>query len=140
MVLNLDFNSDKSIYVQIKEEITKAIASGELKINESLPSVRSMAENIGVNLHTVNKSYNELKEEGFLNIDRRKGAIVAQLPMKIDNTTRQKNKLDLELLVAKSYLSGISKEEFLSLSSSLFDKYEVKYYPGQKEEIDTDPM
>ena len=122
------FNSDKSIYVQIKEEITKAIASGELKINESLPSVRSMAENIGVNLHTVNKSYNELKEEGFLNIDRRKGAIVAQLPMKIDNTTRQKNKLDLELLVAKSYLSGISKEEFLSLSSSLFDKYEVKYY------------
>ncbi|HDX7200470.1 TPA: GntR family transcriptional regulator [Clostridioides difficile] len=128
MVLNLDFNSDKSIYVQIKEEITKAIASGELKINESLPSVRSMAENIGVNLHTVNKSYNELKEEGFLNIDRRKGAIVAQLPMKIDNTTRQKNKLDLELLVAKSYLSGISKEKFLSLSSSLFDKYEVKYY------------
>ncbi|HBE9729521.1 TPA: GntR family transcriptional regulator [Clostridioides difficile] len=128
MVLNLNFNSDKSIYVQIKEEITKAIASGELKINESLPSVRSMAENIGVNLHTVNKSYNELKEEGFLNIDRRKGAIVAQLPMKIDNTTRQKNKLDLELLVAKSYLSGISKEEFLSLSSSLFDKYEVKYY------------
>lgn len=128
MVLNLDFNSDKSIYVQIKEEITKAIASGELKINESLPSVRSMAENIGVNLHTVNKSYNELKEEGFLNIDRRKGVIVAQLPMKIDNTTRQKNKLDLELLVAKSYLSGISKEEFLSLSSSLFDKYEVKYY------------
>ena len=128
MVLNLDFNSDKSIYVQIKEEITKAIASGELKINESLPSVRSMAENIGVNLHTVNKSYNELKEEGFLNIDRRKGAIVAQLPMKIDNTTRQKNKLDLELLVAKSYLSGISKEEFLSLSSSLYDKYEVKYY------------
>ncbi|HBH3896382.1 TPA: GntR family transcriptional regulator [Clostridioides difficile] len=128
MVLNLDFNSDKSIYVQIKEEITKAIASGELKINESLPSVRSMAENIGVNLHTVNKSYNELKEEGFLNIDRRKGAIVAQLPMKTDNTTRQKNKLDLELLVAKSYLSGISKEEFLSLSSSLFDNYEVKYY------------
>ncbi|CZR96837.1 MULTISPECIES: GntR family transcriptional regulator [unclassified Clostridioides] len=128
MVLNLDFNSDKSIYVQIKEEITKAIASGELKINESLPSVRSMAENIGVNLHTVNKSYNELKEEGFLNIDRRKGAIVAKLPMKIDNSTRQKNKLDLELLVAKSYLSGISKEEFLSLSSTLFDKYEVKYY------------
>lgn len=128
MVLNLDFNSDKSIYVQIKEEITKAIASGELKINESLPSVRSMAENIGVNLHTVNKSYNELKEEGFLNIDRRKGAIVATLPMKIDNSTRQKNKLDLELLVAKSYLSGISKEEFLSLSSTLFDKYEVKYY------------
>ena len=56
MVLKLDFNSDKSIYIQITEEITKAIAKGELKINESLPSVRSMAESIGVNLHTVNKA------------------------------------------------------------------------------------
>ncbi|MDX5633662.1 GntR family transcriptional regulator [Clostridioides difficile] len=59
MVLNLDFNSDKSIYVQIKEEITKAIASGELKINESLPSVRGMVEIIGVKLHTAKKSYTE---------------------------------------------------------------------------------
>lgn len=127
MILNLDFNSDKSIYVQIKEEITKAIARGDLKINESLPSVRSMAESIGVNLHTVNKSYNELKDEGFLNIDRRKGAIVANLPMQDDNITKQKNKVDLELLVAKCYLSGMNKDEFLELSVKLFDTYEVKY-------------
>ena len=127
MILNLDFNSDKSIYVQIKEEITKAIARGDLKINESLPSVRSMAESIGVNLHTVNKSYNELKYEGFLNIDRRKGAIVANLPMQDDNITKQKNKVDLELLVAKCYLSGMNKDEFLELSVKLFDTYEVKY-------------
>lgn len=127
MILNLDFNSDKSIYVQIKEEITKAIARGDLKINESLPSVRSMAESIGVNLHTVNKSYNELKDEGFLNIDRRKGAIVANLPMKYDNITKEKNKVDLELLIAKCYLSGITKDEFLELSVKLFDTYEVKY-------------
>jgi len=124
----LDFNSDTSIYLQIKDKIVKAIASGELKVNESLPSVRVMAENIGVNLHTVNKSYNELKNEGYLNIDRRKGAIVADLPLKQENPAMDNNKENLELLIAKSYLSGISKEEFLSLSEKLYDKCGVKRY------------
>ena len=128
MILKLDFNSDKSIYIQITEEITKAIAKGELKINESLPSVRSMAESIGVNLHTVNKAYNQLKDDGLLNIDRRKGAIVANLPMKENSKTRESTKDDLELLTAKSYLSGMTKEEFLELSRKLFDSYEVKHY------------
>ena len=128
MVLKLDFNSDKSIYIQITEEITKAIAKGELKINESLPSVRSMAESIGVNLHTVNKAYNQLKDDGFLNIDRRKGAIVADLPMKEYSKSRKSAKNEFELLTAKSFLSGLTKEEFLELSSKLFDSYEVKHY------------
>ena len=128
MILKLDFNSDKSIYIQITEEITKAIAKGELKINESLPSVRSMAESIGVNLHTVNKAYNQLKDDGFLNIDRRKGAIVADLPMKEYSKSRKSAKNELELLTAKSYLSGMTKEEFLEISSKLFDSYEVKHY------------
>ena len=61
MILNLDFNSDVPIYAQIKEQIIKSIATGDLKLNESLPSVRNMAEEIGVNLHTVNKAYNLLK-------------------------------------------------------------------------------
>ncbi|MGX4600635.1 GntR family transcriptional regulator [Faecalimicrobium sp. JNUCC 81] len=128
MILNLDFNSDKSIYTQICNEVIKSIAKGDLKIDESLPSVRSMAETIGVNLHTVNKSYNALKDEGFLNIDRRKGAVVATLPMKESNETLEKNKIDLELLIARCYLSGMNKEEFMNLSSKLFDSYEVKYH------------
>ena len=81
MILNLDFNSDVPIYAQIKEQIIKSIATGDLKLNESLPSVRNMAEEIGVNLHTVNKAYNLLKDEGYINIDRRKGAVVNTLPL-----------------------------------------------------------
>lgn len=128
MILNLDFNSDVPIYTQIREEIIKAIANGDLKLNESLPSVRNMAEEIGVNLHTVNKSYNLLKDEGYINIDRRKGAIVNNLPLpKSDpNTTKIKSMLDL--LVAQSYLTGMSREEFLEYSNELFNKYGVKDY------------
>ena len=128
MILDLDFNSDIPIYSQIREQIIKSIAKGDLKINESLPSVRNMAEEIGVNLHTVNKSYNLLKDEGYINIDRRKGAIVNKLPLdkNADNISKIESMLDL--LVAQSYLLGMSREDFLNYSNKLFDEYGVKDY------------
>ena len=128
MILDLDFNSDIPIYTQIREQIIKSIAKGDLKINESLPSVRNMAEEIGVNLHTVNKSYNLLKDEGYINIDRRKGAIVKELPLDKAADNIRKIESMLDLLVAESYLLGMSKEEFLDYSSKLFDEYGVKDY------------
>lgn len=128
MILNLDFNSDVPIYTQIKEQIIKSIARGDLKINESLPSVRNMAEEIGVNLHTVNKSYNLLKDEGYINIDRRKGAVVNTLPLPKKDENTEKIKSMLELLTAESYLLGMSREEFINQSNQFFDSYEVKNY------------
>ena len=128
MILDLDFNSDIPIYTQIREQIIKSIAKGDLKINESLPSVRNMAEEIGVNLHTVNKSYNLLKDEGYINIDRRKGAVVNTLPLNKKDENIEKIKSMLELLTAQSYLLGMSKEEFINYSNELFDSYGVKDY------------
>jgi len=125
MILNLDFNSDIPIYTQITEQIIKSIANGNLKINESLPSVRNMAEEIGVNLHTVNKSYNLLKEKGYINIDRRKGAIVNTLPLAKKDENVEKIKSTLDLLVAESYLLGITKDEFIEYSKKLFSDYGV---------------
>ena len=125
MILNLDFNSDIPIYTQITEQIIKSIANGNLKINESLPSVRNMAEEIGVNLHTVNKSYNLLKEKGYINIDRRKGAIVNSLPLAKKDENVEKIKSTLDLLVAESYLLGITKDEFIEYSKKLFSDYGV---------------
>lgn len=128
MILNLDFTSDVPIYSQIKEQIIKSIARGDLKVNESLPSVRNMAEEIGVNLHTVNKSYNLLKDEGYINIDRRKGAVVNSLPLTKKDENTEKIKSMLELLTAESYLLGISREEFINYSNEFFDNYGVKDY------------
>ena len=128
MILDLDFNSDIPIYAQIREQIIKSIAKGDLKINESLPSVRNMAEEIGVNLHTVNKSYNLLKDEGYINIDRRKGAIINKLPLDKNDDNIHKIESMLDLLVAQSYLLGMSREEFLNYSNKLFDEYGVNDY------------
>lgn len=125
MKINLDFNSDRSIYIQIKESILKSIAKGELHKGESLPSVRNLSESIGVNLHTVNKSYNELKDSGFLNIDRRKGAIVANLPLELDEKTFSDIEKKLEILVYEAFLSGMDKESFIDLCGKIYDECEV---------------
>ncbi|MGL5348009.1 MAG: GntR family transcriptional regulator [Peptostreptococcaceae bacterium] len=128
MILNLDFNSEKPIYLQMKDEMIKAIAKGDLKISESLPSVRAMAEEIGINLHTVNKAYNLLKDEGYINIDRRKGAIINILPLDKKEVEQNKIQEEVELLVAKSYLKGIKEDEFLAICSSYYKQYGVKKY------------
>ena len=77
MILRIDFDSETPIYVQIKNQVIEGIAKSELEIGEELPSVRALAEDIGVNMHTVNKAYNMLKDEGYIKIDRRKGAVVS---------------------------------------------------------------
>ncbi|MBS6507986.1 MAG: GntR family transcriptional regulator [Paraclostridium bifermentans] len=126
MILNLDFNSDKPIYIQIREEVIKSIANGELEIYESLPSVRSLADEIGINLHTVSKAYNLLKDEGYISIDRRKGAVINNLPIDEDINNFNQIKDQIELLVAESYLKGIDKSEFIDLCENYFEKYGVK--------------
>lgn len=126
MILNLDFNSDKPIYIQIREEVIKSIANGELEIYEYLPSVRSLADEIGINLHTVSKAYNLLKDEGYISIDRRKGAVINNLPIDKDTNNFNQIKDQIELLVAESYLKGIDKSEFIDLCENYFEKYGVK--------------
>ncbi|MBS5951853.1 MAG: GntR family transcriptional regulator, partial [Clostridium sp.] len=76
MILRINFDSEIPIYIQIKNQVIEGIAKGEIDKNEELPSVRSLAEDIGVNMHTVNKAYSILKDEGYIKIYRRKGAIV----------------------------------------------------------------
>ena len=71
MILSLDMSSDVPIYVQLRNQIVTGIGKGELKAGESLPSVRQMAQDAGINSMTVNKAYQILKAEGFIEIDRR---------------------------------------------------------------------
>ena len=74
MVIEIDFNSDEAIYVQLCNQIIMGIATSQLQEGENLPSVRQLADTIGINMHTVNKAYTVLRQEGFVNIDRRRGA------------------------------------------------------------------
>ena len=56
MILEVDFNSEEALYIQLRNQIIVGIATNRLKEGESLPSVRQLAESIGINMHTVNKA------------------------------------------------------------------------------------
>ena len=71
MFIELDFNSNEAIYMQLRNQIILGIAQDKIKNGESLPSVRQLAEDIGVNMHTVNKAYALLRNDGYLKLDRR---------------------------------------------------------------------
>ena len=76
MLLHLDFSLDTPIYQQIRNEIVCGIAAGELPPGTQLPPIRTLAESLGVNMMTVSKAYALLKQEGYLQTDRRAGTVV----------------------------------------------------------------
>ena len=77
MIIEIDFNSEEAIYLQLRNQIILGIATSQYQEGDTLPSVRSLADQIGINMHTVNKAYTVLKNEGFVRMDRRKGAVIA---------------------------------------------------------------
>ena len=69
MLIEVDFNSDEAIYIQLCNQIILGIAMSDIQEGDSLPSVRQLADTVGVNMHTVNKAYHVLKREGWINAE-----------------------------------------------------------------------
>lgn len=124
MIIELDMNSSTPIYVQLRNQIVMGIGRGELKLGESLPTVRQLAQDIGVNTMTVNKAYQILKTEGYIKIDRRHGAIVSD-NIDMDIVFREKLENELELLLAEAAINGMDKRDFLSMRNEIYSKIKV---------------
>lgn len=121
MRIEIDFNSDEAIYMQLCNQIIMAIATSRIQEGDSLPSVRQMAEHIGINMHTVNKAYAVLREQGILQLDRRKGAVIAIDINKLEALEDMKQQL--RVVLAKGRCKNISREEVYALVDELFDEY-----------------
>ncbi|MEG2871653.1 MAG: GntR family transcriptional regulator, partial [Clostridium sp.] len=76
MVWAIDFESEEALYIQLRNQIIIGIATARIHEGETLPSVRQLADDIGINMHTVNKAYSVLRQEGFVTLDRRRGAVI----------------------------------------------------------------
>jgi DNA-binding transcriptional regulator YhcF (GntR family) len=76
MLLRIEPDGPVPIYQQIRDRIVEAIASGSQLAGSGLPSTRQLAVDLGVNFHTVNKSYDLLRQEGLLRLSRKSGAVV----------------------------------------------------------------
>ena len=116
MFLTLDLNSDIPIYTQIRNQVIKAIAKKDLNSGDSLPSVRQLAADLGVNLHTINKAYNILKQEGFLTIHRRKGVVINSPEKYIGEKEYYLNlKEELEIITSEAVCRGLNYEEICNI-------------------------
>lgn len=119
MDLYIDFNSEEALYIQLCNQIILGIATSKLREGESLPSVRQMADNIGINMHTVNKAYAILKREGFIKLDRRKGAVISIDMDKL--RVLESMKRDISVAVARGICNGVAREEAHSIIDDLYD-------------------
>ena len=113
MVIEIDFNSDEAIYVQLMNQIILGIATSRLQEGDTLPSVRQMADTIGINMHTVNKAYTLLKQEGFVSIDVDKIKALEEM------------KQNLVVALAKGCCKEVSRQEVHQLIDEIFDDYDL---------------
>ena len=118
MVIEIDFSSDEAIYIQLTNQIIMGLQEGD-----TLPSVRQLADTVGINMHTVNKAYSLLRQEGFVTIDRRKGAVIS-----IDVNKRkalEDLKQNLSVALARGCCKNVSREEVHQLIDEIFDEYKI---------------
>ncbi|MBQ2802407.1 MAG: GntR family transcriptional regulator [Lachnospiraceae bacterium] len=121
MIIEIDFNSDEALYLQLRNQIIMGIATAQFQEGDSLPSVRQLADMIGINMHTVNKAYTVLKQEGYVKVDRRRGAVIA---IDIDKMhTLEELKKELQVILAKSSCKNISREEIHQLIDEIYEDY-----------------
>lgn len=120
MWLTVDFNSDEAIYMQLYYQIIEGIATDRLREGESLPSVRQLADNIGINMHTVNKAYAVLRQEGYITLDRRRGAVIA---LDLDKmAAAEVMRRDLKRIIARAKCHDITRAEIHGIVDSVINE------------------
>ncbi len=121
MVIEIDFNSEEALYMQLRNQIILGIVTEQYREGDVLPSVRALADTVGINMHTVNKAYTVLRQDGFVKVDRRKGAVIA---VDIDKLTAvARTRKDLGVIIAQALCRGLSREELHAMVDDIVDGY-----------------
>ena len=122
MIIKIDFNSDEALYIQLRNQIIMGIATSQLTVGDSLPSVRQLADNIGINMHTVNKAYSVLRQEGYIKLDRRKGAVVA---IDYDQVVATGQIMTmLQSVLAEALCKDIQRDDIHAMVDEIYDEFE----------------
>lgn len=121
MAIKLDMTSDVPLYLQIKNQIIIAMASGEYETGARLPSVRAFAQELEVNMHTVNKAYLLLRDEGYITLDRRRGAVTAPKPEAPPESFSKTLAEELLPAAAGAKCMGMSRKEFRKLCTQVYE-------------------
>ena len=121
MIFEINFDSEEALYLQLRNQVILGIATEIFHEGDSLPSVRQLADDVGINMHTVNKAYSVLRQEGFVTIDRRRGAVIA---VDVDKAQAlEEMRRDLRVILAKASCKNISEQEVHALINEIYGNY-----------------
>ena len=121
MLIEIDMHSSIPIYKQLKTAIISGILSGRLNEGDGLPSIRQLASDLGINLHTVRKVYEMLCEEGYIRIHRSKGAEVCRPPKLYEEDLTVFKSLLLPIII-ELRARNIGQEYYEELMNELWEK------------------
>ncbi len=124
MIIILQDGSEVPVFKQIRNQIVMGISDGRLKPGEKLPTVRALAEEIGINSMTVNKAYQLLKQEGYIMTDRRNGVRVKE-SFSLTPELSAEAKEQLKQLISEARIRGISRDAFVEVVD--------KYFAGRRD-------
>lgn len=117
MIIRIESESDIPLYIQLTNQIIEGIARGDIQSGDSLPSVRVFAADLGVNMHTVNKSYHELERKGIIRIVPKSGAVILSLEdvKKLNAFSNQRIDAEFRPMIAEALVIGMTKEQIQEL-------------------------
>lgn len=119
MIISINDGSDVPIYQQIRNQIVLGISDGRLAPGEQLPTVRGLAEEIGINSMTVNKAYQLLKQEGYIVADRRSGARVRETFNGKEGLSVEAEET-LQRIISEAKIAGMTEGEFWEICKRYF--------------------
>ncbi|MFG2139824.1 GntR family transcriptional regulator [Streptomyces sp. NPDC048650] len=111
MLFRVDPSSTVPLGDQIAASVRGAIAGGSVRAGERLPAARALAGSLGVNVHTVLRGYQRLKEEGLIELRRGRGAVVTGAAP----AARARLGETAERLIAEARRLGLSDEEIVTV-------------------------
>ena len=130
MEILISYQSKDPIYIQIVSQIKKLVLEGKLKPGDNIPAMRTLAKDLSVSVITVQKAYEILRDEGFLNTVVGKGTFV-EMPEMHDLKINQKANLitKIDETIKFAYINGFNSDEFLDLVN-----LQVKLFDGMRKE------
>lgn len=122
MIIEIEPTSDTPIYLQIMHQIKHAVVRGDFKSGASLPSVRVLASDLGINMHTINKAYNLLVDDAVL-VKSQKGYMIQEDDQRqATQELKEEMKNRLETIIVDAYIHQVPEHEIDSWTETILKK------------------
>ena len=121
-MISLNNDSDIPLYSQLSTQIMESLVRGDLSTGDTLPSVRALAGDLGVNMHTVNKSYHQLEAKGIIEIVPKKGAVIKANQQKISAKRLESLSDEFRPIVVEALVNGMNQEEIHEVITNIIFK------------------